>query len=492
MTTIPASLTGKTVTAIAASYGHSLALTSEGQVVAWGFDGGGVNTIPASLTGKTVTAIAAGDGYSLALTREGKVVAWGNNSNGQCDVPTSLTGKTVTAISSGGSLSLALVVPKAAPAFTMNESSFTGGKAATVTGTVTFASALDAHTTVTLSSSNPAVTVPQTLTVNSGATSATFTITSIPVAALTSVQLTATASGYAKATKDLSLKPQSCTVSVSTSSFEGGTIGSGKVTLNVPLTTDTVVTLASSDPHVDFGGATVTIPANQSTANFTIPSTTVVANTNVDITATPGISTLTATKTITLKPVPTLSAFTASRSTVYGNQKTTFTLKLASKPGPSGTTVTLATTGSGLTGVPTSVFFSAGTTSKSFDVYANEDAGDGSVLVTATSGASAIGKTITVKQLKVTGSTLSTTSVLGGTAVNVTVTLNATVDVDTLITVASSNAAVAWVPATVKFPAGTKTVAYSLTTYPVTARKSVTITASKGGYTSTKTLTVTP
>jgi hypothetical protein len=71
------------------------------------------------------------------------------------------------------------------------------------------------------------------------------------------------------------------------------------------------------------------------------------------------------------------------------------------------------------------------------------------------------------------------------------VTLNATVDVDTLVTVASSNAAVASVPATVKVLAGSKTVTYTLTTYPVNARKSVTITASKGGYTSSKSLTVT-
>jgi Regulator of chromosome condensation (RCC1) repeat len=488
---VPAGLASQTVTAIAGGGNHSLALTSTGKVVAWGYNGNGVCDVPASLDSQTVTAIAGGGFYSLALTSTGKVVAWGYDGEGQCDVPVSLGGQTVTAIAGGGRHSLALVGSRPAPDFTVSEASgtFTGGRAATVSGTVTFGTAVSSDTTVNLSSSDASATVPDSVLVQAGSTSATFTVTSVPVAALTSVKLTANTSGYAKATNEFTLKPQSCAVSVNPASFEGGTTGSGKVTLNVPFATDTVVTLASSDPLVDFGGATVTVPANQSTANFDIPSTTVVANTNVDITATPGISTLTATKTITLKPVPTLSSFTASRSTVYGNQMTTFTLKLASKPGPSGTTVMLNTTGSGLP-VPNTVFFPAGVTSKTIDVYANESAADGSVLVTATSGTAAIGKSITVKPLKLSNSSLSVSSVKGGTPVSVTVTLNAIVDVDTVITVASSDPSAASVPATVKVPAGSNTVTYTLTTYAVTTRKTVTITATKGGYTSTKTLVV--
>jgi alpha-tubulin suppressor-like RCC1 family protein len=515
-TEIPSSLTGKIVTAISASNVHCLALTSEGKVVAWGSNGAGECNVPASLDNKTVVKIAAGGTYtytydmetdnymeedlriSMAITSDGEVVAWGSNYYGQTEIPSSLTGKNVTEISGGVYHALALVSPKKpapAPAFTINETSgsFTGGKAATVTGTVTFAKAVNADTTVTLSSSNSAVTVPATVTVNSGATSATFTITSSRVASLTSVKLTATTTGYENATNEFSVKPQLVAVTASPSSFEGGTTGTGKVTLSVASATDTVVSLSSNDSHVNFNGATVTIPANQSSATFNIPSTTVTAATNVEISATPGISTLTSKGTITLKPVPTIDSFTASRSTVYGNQKTTFTITLASKPGPNGTTVTLDTTGStGLINVPTSLTFAAGVTKRTFEVYVSEDAADGSVLITATSGTTAVGKTITLKKLKLSGTTLDYTNVIWGTHIHCTVKLNAAVDRDTTVSVSSSDSSVASTPQSVTIPAGGYMYVYEFETYQVTKKKSVTISATKGGYTSNKSLTVTP
>ena len=106
--TPPDSLTGKTVTAIAAGEVHTLALTDDGKVTAWGIDTYGQTDVPDSLTGKTVTAIATGDDHSLASTSDGAVTAWGRNNQGQTDVPASLTGKRVTALAGGYSHSLAL------------------------------------------------------------------------------------------------------------------------------------------------------------------------------------------------------------------------------------------------------------------------------------------------------------------------------------------------------------------------------------------------
>ena len=76
---MPAGLTG--VIAIAAGYAHSLALKSDGTVVAWGSNDYGQSNVPAGLTG--VTAIAGGYGHSLALKSDGTVVAWGDNHYGQ-------------------------------------------------------------------------------------------------------------------------------------------------------------------------------------------------------------------------------------------------------------------------------------------------------------------------------------------------------------------------------------------------------------------------
>jgi alpha-tubulin suppressor-like RCC1 family protein len=121
---------GTTVTAIAGGSSHSLALTSGGQVLAWGDNtygqlGNGTTTnssIPVAVSlpsGTTVTGIAGGSNHSLALTSSGQVLAWGSNVQGQLGngtttnsstpVAVSLpSGTTVTAIAGGGFHSLAL------------------------------------------------------------------------------------------------------------------------------------------------------------------------------------------------------------------------------------------------------------------------------------------------------------------------------------------------------------------------------------------------
>ncbi|MBZ5734913.1 hypothetical protein K8Z61_10435 [Nocardioides sp. TRM66260-LWL] len=128
-------LAGKSITAIAAGNEHSLALASDGALYAWGWNSSGQlgdgTTIPrntpvavTTLSGKTITAIAAGNRHSLALASDGTVYAWGNNASGQLGdgttnspvtaaaavktINTSLAGKTITAIAAGGTHSLAL------------------------------------------------------------------------------------------------------------------------------------------------------------------------------------------------------------------------------------------------------------------------------------------------------------------------------------------------------------------------------------------------
>lgn len=90
-------LSGKTIKAISAGQQHSLGLTSDGLVVAWGrnFEGqlGTAENLPfsvsaapvlcgGSLTGKTVAAIAVGSLHSFALTSDGSVHTWGANNDG--------------------------------------------------------------------------------------------------------------------------------------------------------------------------------------------------------------------------------------------------------------------------------------------------------------------------------------------------------------------------------------------------------------------------
>jgi hypothetical protein len=100
---IPAGLTN--VTAIAANVYHNLALKSDGTVVVWGENVVAQwNVPPAGLN--NVTAIAAGLGHSLALKSDGTVVAWGNNYYGQLNIPAGLNN--VVAIAAKQDHSLAL------------------------------------------------------------------------------------------------------------------------------------------------------------------------------------------------------------------------------------------------------------------------------------------------------------------------------------------------------------------------------------------------
>ena len=99
---IPAGLSN--VVRLAAGYYHSLALKSDGTVVAWGYGADGETNVPAGLG--NVVSIASGYYHSLALVADGTVVAWGGNGSGQTQVPAGLSN--VVAIAAGANHSLAL------------------------------------------------------------------------------------------------------------------------------------------------------------------------------------------------------------------------------------------------------------------------------------------------------------------------------------------------------------------------------------------------
>ena len=85
---------GTRVTAVAAGYGHSLVVTATGSLLAWGLNtsgqlGNGSTTdshLPVKVKlprGTKVSKVAAGNYHSLAVTLTGSLLAWGNNSYGE-------------------------------------------------------------------------------------------------------------------------------------------------------------------------------------------------------------------------------------------------------------------------------------------------------------------------------------------------------------------------------------------------------------------------
>lgn len=98
----------KVIRDVSAGYDHALAVTTDGQLHAWGNDTSGEGHIPLELQGRPYKAVAAGQNYSLALTTAGTVVAWGSSTFDLTTTPDIPAGRTVTAISAGGSVALAL------------------------------------------------------------------------------------------------------------------------------------------------------------------------------------------------------------------------------------------------------------------------------------------------------------------------------------------------------------------------------------------------
>jgi alpha-tubulin suppressor-like RCC1 family protein len=114
------------VTAVAAGGEHSLALLSNGTVMAWGNNREGQlgtgstasSHLPVSVSGiSSAIAIAAGKEHSMALLSNGTVMSWGSNEEGQLGsgskatkstIPVAVKGLTgVTAISAGDQFGLA-------------------------------------------------------------------------------------------------------------------------------------------------------------------------------------------------------------------------------------------------------------------------------------------------------------------------------------------------------------------------------------------------
>lgn len=73
------------VTAIAAGSTHSIAITRDGTVVAWGAGGNGQLDVPDGL--HDVVAIAAHGSHNLALTSAGLVAGWGTSKRGALAIP---------------------------------------------------------------------------------------------------------------------------------------------------------------------------------------------------------------------------------------------------------------------------------------------------------------------------------------------------------------------------------------------------------------------
>jgi hypothetical protein len=196
---------------------------------------------------------------------------------------------TLTATYSGKTLGTQLKVTAAAPVaatlanLTVFPNSIVGGTHAY--GTVVLSGAAPAGgASVTLASSSAMATVQGTVTIQAGWTFGWFPIDTKSVTAATPVTLTATLAGVSK-TAALTLTPVALqSVTVGGTSSRSST-AHGTVRLNGPAAGSAVVTLTSSNPSAASVPASITIPAGESSASFTVTLNAVKSSTAVTITA---------------------------------------------------------------------------------------------------------------------------------------------------------------------------------------------------------------
>ena len=390
--------------------------------------------------------------------------------------------------------------PTTVSGVTTNPTSVVGGTSATGTVTLTGA-APSGGAVVTLSKSfsnggtgTVPATIPASVTVPAGQTTASFTIGTSSVTATTNVRISAAFNGTTTAV-DMTLFPLLAGVSFN-GNANGGSPITGTVTLSGPAPSGgTVVTLSSANPSVVTVPASVTIPAGQTSVDFTANTAPVTQTTSVNVSASSGGTTVSTTLFVFVSTA--VSSVTLSPASLVGPASSTATVMLASAAPTGNAVVTLASSNTVFAVVPNSVSVPAGQTRATFTVNAAQVTSTTTVSISATYQNVTKSATLTINPQGATGPTLSAVSlnpstVVGGSSSTGTVTLSAAAPAGGAAVSLSDNSNAAATPASVTVPAGATTATFTVTTTSVTASTSATVSAVFAGVTRTAVLTVNP
>jgi hypothetical protein len=352
--------------------------------------------------------------------------------------------------------------------------------------------------TVDLSSSNPgAVPLPASVAVPATHAFVQFFFTAGQVDTPTTATITASI-GAQSTTQTITVDPSSLK-SIEGLPFRqnGGVASGGIVMLNGQAPPGgAVVSLSSSTPAAQVP-ATVTVPAGVESANFPMSTSRVSADTPVTITATwKGVS-VQATTTLTPQPAPT--SITLDPAVVQGGTGS-FGRVTAADPRNADVTFTLTSSRPDIVLVPGSVVVPQFAAAGGFNIDTRQVTTRTLVDVSVSGGGVTLTATLTLDPVSTAPppAALSTfvlnPSVLeGGQGSAGTATLTGAAPAGgTVVSLSSSNPAVASVPASVTVPAGATSAGFTVTTTAVTTTQSPVITASAGGVTQSITMSVSP
>jgi len=355
--------------------------------------------------------------------------------------------------------------------------------------------------TITVTSSHPAIVAPMTVVAPTTVSLFGFDafIDTSPPAADTDVTLTASDGRYTFSRTLRVLVPPPAPllagVSVNPGSVVGGNSATGTVTLSRTQNGPTVVqvsiidtapaTLPANNPPCPPSSRcyNVTVPAGATSASFTIATSPVTFQFNLNIQADlPGSPGQSALLLITTGGPPRLSSLTHTPDSVIGGKSATGTVSLTT-PAPSGGATIPLSDNSGALTVPASVTVPAGQTSATFAITTSAVTSDTTVVISATFAGDTFNDAIILRTM-LQAVDLNPSTVVGGTPSTGTVILGAPAPAGgAVVTLSSSNTTLVTVPASVTVPAGATSATFTANTRTVTSFSFADVSASYAGAT---------
>lgn len=198
-------------------------------------------------------------------------------------------------------------------------------------------------------------------------------------------------------------------------------------------------------------------------------------------------------QTWTMTAIPAVTSLTLKPSTVTSGNSATATLTLASPAPSSGLTVSLSTSDATRATVPATLKVAAGSASATFKVTTKISGTAATVTIGASTPNGSASALLTLNPTPARVSSLSITpaSITGGKTATGTVVLNVTAPQNgLLVTLTSSNVSLASVPGSVVVPAGSTSATFPIATQAVSAQQLVNITATGGGTSKTRAMTI--
>ena len=362
------------------------------------------------------------------------------------------------------------------------------GKAAG-TLTLTLSSPSATPLTVSITSSNAAVVLAsKTITIAKGQSSGILKFTTALVGVDTTSTITCLSNGLEAKTDITVQSAKPSNLSLLPAVVLGGKGSVGTVTIDSAAPTSGLTVALSSSDSSAVVPSFVLVPSGKTSATFTITTSKVTSSKNVTITAQAnGVS-----KTATLGVrILTIASISFNPVSVEGGVKANGLLTLTDVAPLGGMTVTLGSDKAGVT-VPTSLLVPAGKSSVAFVASTSVTGSSYDAKVTGTANGETGSGSLKVLAPAVSSFALSLTNVKGGDKPLGTVKIAKASTVDVVVSLSSSNAAVASLPATVTIPRGQLLATFQVVTTKPSVSTSVTLSATTGGLAKVVVLKVSP